>query len=453
MSNAPAIMYAAFNHFNRALFGGRLSACPLEVGDTGSAQATCHPDKIVFSSREPLPGSVSNCLVLTHEMTHRDVGLHHQHDAVFRRRTGEHGLVFNEAGIERPVRGGKFYEACLEFMREHGLDIDGNPAPRSPAPAPQPAQNTGCTAVILDCSDSMIGDNEARRRRAVQAVVDASPNVKIIAFRQRAEIISSLDEIPRIMAAQPAANDLAAALRLASSLKPARAVVITDAGVDIYDIPWGAQHRAAGQLGCPIDAVWLPEPDAQWAIEGGYKLAKCRDGRPCGERDPHEYMRRAAEFMRQLACNGGQFHDGSFVGSISAGLGQHGDDIIAEAFESRRLPPDEPMGSVMADGDPSPLHPSGSGNIGRFDQLTAGGSGMSETRGRNLAIGNIDQLEDAAQELARYRQESNASLARSAETQRRQDADGTEWRAGGNRAAPAQRGFDRRTGGENRRTA
>lgn len=41
---------------------------------------------------------------------------------------------------------------------------------------------------------------------------------------------------------------------------------------------------------------------------------------------------------------------------------------------------------------------------------------MPETRGRNLAIGNINQLENAAQELAKYRQQSNATLTRIAET-------------------------------------
>lgn len=177
-------------------------------------------------------------------------------------------------------------------------------------------------ALIVDLSDSMYPHLAALEEHVSRA--QAAGRCTVIGFRQHARVLGGTGEFRAICDGMGTCsnrrsndgNDLAAALRLASSHRPDAAVIITDAALEIYNIPWGPQQRELERLhagGCHnISVVWLQQPDAVWAAEGGYKLTICGGKEWC----PIEYLNRAGKFMQSLVRGSGQFIEGRPASNI-----------------------------------------------------------------------------------------------------------------------------------------
>jgi hypothetical protein len=277
-------------------------------------------------------------------------------------------------------------------------------------------------AVIVDLSDSMYSHLAALQQH-VQAAVDGSTKCTIIGFHKRAEILNSVSDISRICTGRrscsESANDLAAGLRLARSVRPDAAIIITDAALDIYDLPWGPQHREADRLhsgGCKrIEAVWLPQNQAVWAAEGGHKLQKCDGGEWC----PVEYLNRAKDFMQQLPRGGGVLHEGNqpsnihFTETVNAALSAamlacapngQGEDMSVHCPTCTCANCSSAGGDYTYDAATAP-----------YDSTPIGGRDMFGQNGRDYSGVVTDTLEEGAAALTAYRASAVKRAAEDAE--------------------------------------
>jgi hypothetical protein len=192
--------------------------------------------------------------------------------------------------------------------------------------------------IVVDASESMHSNMQALASH-VRIATATGGMFKLIGFRGRPVLVSSVDELismcPGTGTCQNPGhnpgNDIAAALRMASSMKPSSMTVITDAGDGIFNVSWGPAHREIDRIhaaGCrDISAVWLQMPEGVAAAETGSDVASC-DGPPWSGAD---YMAKGERFMTQLVRGNGRLHIGRPASNI---YNENRAEIIGKAVDS-----------------------------------------------------------------------------------------------------------------------
>jgi hypothetical protein len=116
----PPIMYSAYGHFNRVLFGGRLKYQRMVVDDLGDgviARASTWMTPMRFNSSNFEGGTRKDMAVMVHEMAHTSVGNGHGHDNTWIMEMDRIGFNADSGGYDYPRPGGAFDLAFQDFQR------------------------------------------------------------------------------------------------------------------------------------------------------------------------------------------------------------------------------------------------------------------------------------------------------------------------------------------------
>jgi hypothetical protein len=309
MSDAPQVMYRAYAHFNKRLFDGRLprnmkiaiedlDGVVALAGTAGNWLSTGVPIKL--SSHFFRDGADSDMATMVHEMAHTSVGWAEWHSPKWQAEMRRIGFEADVNGYDSVIPGGPFDRACTEFLGFPIGESKGRKMTR--------------ITFLVDASESMYlwrGIIVAKAER----LLAARPGSILVAFRARAEILESPSDLYRVCHGTSTCanlgpncgNDLPAALLFVRrNMHCDRLILITDAAEGIHNALWGPilhEANALKQIGCRIETVWLPQPEAvaHAASDDQSMVSGCGGKKWC----TRSYLARAPELLSRVAGNGG----------------------------------------------------------------------------------------------------------------------------------------------------